>query len=505
MSGFPGEPSGASYRNRRYARLDQELARQMEHPARFARAPEPVEVVTIEKAGDFLELDFRRMFQWLGAGLKVAALLALIGALAGGTYAVLAKPRYTVSTDVLIDPALQVVANDVYTQPGQIDGQLLNAGSKLRVMTSGNVLAHVVDEEDLTSDPEFFDPAPAFSLSGLLGGGQAAAPDPKVAALKNLMERVSATADEKSFVATLKVSAQTVEKAINLSKAIVTSFQDELARAEAEGASRAATALDDRLDELKGEVLSAEKKVEDYRRMHNLSSSNGQLVSTQTMTQLNSEIVAAQSQVVAAKANYDALVSNGAKASSTDSPASAALATLINRAGNLEQQLDAQSMIYGARHPTIVRLRAELAAINDQIKAELDRSINAAKATLDKATASLNALTEKMDELKGSVFSDNESEVALRELERDAAAKRAVYESFLSRSRQIGQREHVDTTNVRVISTATPPAGRSWPPRTSLMIIVGGIAGFAIGLFLALARGIWQDLRLPPPPAPPRR
>jgi uncharacterized protein involved in exopolysaccharide biosynthesis len=112
---------------------------------------------------------------------------------------------------------------------------------------------------------------------------------------------------------------------------------------------------------------------------------------------------------------------------------------------------------------------------------------------------------EKMDELKGNVFSDNESEVALRELERDAAAKRAVYESFLSRSSQIGQREHVDTTNVRVISTATPPAGRSWPPRTSLMIILGAFAGFAIGLFLALARGIWRDLRSPSPAAQPVR
>ncbi|MEZ2128041.1 MULTISPECIES: GumC family protein [unclassified Sinorhizobium] len=497
MSGFPGEPSGASYRNRRYARLDQELARQMENPARFARAPEPAEPVTVEKVGDFLELDFRRLFQWLGAGLKVAAVLALSGAIIGGAYAVLAKPRYTVSTDVLIDPALQVVANDVYTQPGQIDGQLLNAGSKLRVMTSGNVLARVVDETGLANDPEFFDPTPAFSLSGLFGGNEAAAPDPKVVALKNLMEHVSTTADEKSFVATLKVSAQTVEKAISLSKAIIASFQDELAEADAEGAGRAAAALDDRLDELKGEVLLAEKSVEDYKRVHSLSSSNGQLVNSQTMTQLNSEIVAAQSQVVAAKANYDALVNSGAKASSTDSPASAALATLINRAGNLEQQFDTQSRIYGPRHPTIVRLKAELAAINSQIQAELDRSINSAKANLDKATASLNALTAKMDEIKGSVFSDNESEIALRELERDAAAKRAVYESFLSRSRQIGQREHVDTTNVRVISTATPPAGRSWPPRTSLMVILGAFAGFAIGLFVALARGIWYDLRSP--------
>jgi len=503
MSGFPGEPSAASYRRQRYPRTDKEAGGHMQTPARFA--PAPAEPITMEKVGDFLELDFRRIFQWLGAGLQVAALLALIGAFIGGAYGLLATPRYTVSTDVLIDSALQIVANDVYPQSGQIDGQMMSATSKLRIMTSGNVLARVVDDADLVNDPEFFDPTPSsFSLSALFGGDQPApsAADAKLIALKNLMQRVSASADEKSFVVTLRVSAESVDKAIALSKAIVVAFQDELAKADAEGAGRAAAALDNQLGGLKSAVLTAEQKVEDYKRTHGLSSSNGQLVSSQTMTQLNSEIVTAQSQVVAAKANYDALVRNGAKASSTDSPASAALAILIGRAGNLEQQLDAQSMIYGTRHPTIVRLKAELAAIDNQIQAELARSINSAKANLDKATASLNALTGKMNEIKGNVFSDNASEVALRELERDAAAKRAVYESFLSRSGQIGQREHVDTTNVRVISTATPPGGRSWPPRTMLLVILGAAAGFALGLFLALARGIWRDLR--PLPAPAR-
>ena len=346
-------------------------------------------------------------------------------------------------------------------RPGQVDGQVLNAGSKLRVLTSGNVLSRVVDELDLVNDKEFFDPTPSFGLSGLFGASNSEpAADPKLTALANLAQRVGTKADEKSFVATLSVSSESTDKAIAISQAIVKSFQDELAKAEADGAGRAAAALDDRLAQLKAGVQDAEEKVEAYKRENNLAaSSDGQLVSTQTLTQLNGQVVEAQSRVIAAQASYDALVAAGPNASTSDTAASAALTALRDKAGSLQQQLDAQSMVYGPRHPTIVSLTAEVAAVNAQLRTELNRVIAAAKATLDEANASLAALRASSDTLTGNVFSDNESQVALRELERDAASKSAIYESFLSRARQITEREQIDTTNVRVISTAVPPGG----------------------------------------------
>ncbi|TIP98762.1 MAG: lipopolysaccharide biosynthesis protein, partial [Mesorhizobium sp.] len=82
-------------------------------------------------------------------------------------YGLLSKQRYTVTTEILINPAnLQVVENDVYSQPGQVDSQILNARSKQRILTSGNVLARVVDELGLANDPEFLDPDQTASTSG---------------------------------------------------------------------------------------------------------------------------------------------------------------------------------------------------------------------------------------------------------------------------------------------------------------------------------------------------
>ena len=103
-----------------------------------------------------------------------------------------------------------------------------------------------------------------------------------------------------------------------------------------------------------------------------------------------------------------------------------------------------------------------------------------------------------MNDLQGRVFADNESEVALRELLRDAASKTAIYESFLSRARQITERGQIDTTNVQVISTAVPPNKRSWPPSTTILVGAGAVGGFGLGMLLAIAWGILRDMRRPP-------
>ena len=490
----PSKSSSANPAARPFSRSDYETAHRIGGPTVLPRAEEPT--VTLDKLGDFLELDFGRLFVWLRAGLRVATVLAVVGGIGGGAYALLSKPRYTVGTDILINPAnLQVVANDLYSQPGQVDSQVLNAGSKLRVLTSRNVLAHVVDELQLFNDPEFFDPTP--SLIQQITGVDGRVPDGKLAALESLEKRVNALADEKSFVATLLVSAETTDKAIRISQSMVKSFQEELAKGDAEGANRAAAALDNRLDQLKSDVQAAEERVEAYKRTHKLSSTDGKLMTSQSMTQLNAQLIEAQTRAIAAQASYDALVAAGQNANSPDPVAAAALVALRNKAGLLQQQLDAQSMIYGKRHPMIVRLGAELDAANALIKAEVERVVSGAQATRDRTASALAALNAKMDDLKGNVFSDSESQVALRELERDAASKTAIYESYLSRARQITEREQIDTSNVRVISTAVPPPGRSWPPRTMLMILLGLVGGFFLGALLAIGRGISRDLRQP--------
>lgn len=469
-------PQSARSAARSYARLNTRPVIELPRP----EAPH-AEPVTLERVGDFLELDLRRIFAWLRAGFVLTAVLAATGAIAGGAFAILAKPRFTVSSDILIDPAnLQVVGEDLYAAPGQMDAQLLAAGSKLRVLTSGNVLSRVVAELDLVADPEFVSPSTTQP--------------PDVAALASLRKAIGVSADERSFVATLSVTTESADKSIAISDAIVEAFRGELTAAESEGAARTVEGLNARLGELKAAVTEAEAAVEAYKRDNGLQASAGELTSALSLNQINAQVLDAQARLIEAQTAYDELISGGVVPGSAGTQQSA-LDGLRSQYATARQQLDSQSLIYGTRHPIITRLQGEVDALEGQMAAETTRVEAAAKARLDEARASLDALRQNSAAQQATVFTDNAALIRLRELERDAESRAAIYEAFLARSQQLAEQGQLDTTNVRVISTAVPPPARSWPPRTLVLIMAGGAAGLFGGVLLAIGLGAWRDLR----------
>ena len=123
------------------------------------------------------------LLRWLGAGVKWMVIGLILGLAAAALYAMTASPRYQVFTDLIVDPAsLNVVTNDVFTVSPQRDAQLLEVESKLRVLTSRNVLARVVDKLDLVHDREFADPG-AIEAWPAARAGPSLRPSPSIRTL----------------------------------------------------------------------------------------------------------------------------------------------------------------------------------------------------------------------------------------------------------------------------------------------------------------------------------
>jgi len=72
-------------------------------------------------------------------------------------------------------------------------------------------------------------------------------------------------------------------------------------------------------------------------------------------------------------------------------------------------------------------------------------------------------------------------------------ASRAVYESFLVRSRETGEQEQVDTKNIRIISKADRPLYRSSPPPSLILGLAAALLGFASGIGIVIMRGSAED------------
>jgi hypothetical protein len=82
----------------------------------------------------------------------------------------------------------------------------------------------------------------------------------------------------------------------------------------------------------------------------------------------------------------------------------------------------------------------------------------------------------------------------LREFEREAAAKRSVYEAFLLRAKETSERKDINTANVSVISKAFPPLEPNGPSR-AIVALAGLLLGFASGVGMGAMRGAYESLR----------
>ncbi|HWD12688.1 GumC family protein [Pseudochrobactrum sp. sp1633] len=451
----------------------------------------------VQQGWVFPAIGVSTIINWLLRYWWLILLLAALGAAIGIGFGKTAKPRFNAGTDILVAPSnLQLVPNDVYVPSVQAESQLMDIESKLRLLTSGNVLQRVVDELKLQDDPEFNGTQTGL-LSGILGGAKknADSANPEqaknIAALRELSSRIEARRPERSYLINLTVWAQEPEKAVLLANATAKAFQEEVAQNEQDGAARASRALTEPLNELKKAATEAEMKVAQFRNAQGLQTSNaGELVSTQSLTQINTQLVAALTRQAEAKSRYDELTSANNQAldpsSTLQSPTLTALRTQY---ATLKQRLDAMAMTYGSLYPELVSTQSQIAGLQTQIAQETSRILRAAKLDLDQANSVVETLRRQTEAARSAVSLDTDAQVTLNDLERDRLATTALYQTYLTRAQEIAQRQQIDATNIRIVSTALPPKSRSWPPGTAVLAVAGAVVGGGLGSALAMLLG----------------
>lgn len=433
-------------------------------------------------------------------GASALACLAL--ALA---YGLLATPRYTAVTQVIVDPTdLNITERSLRTPSQFSDAQIAQVESQVRVMTSESVLRRVVEAERLDEDEEFAGGPPtglaaivASLRTGFGPDGRTERNRPVLQAIRTLARGVTAKREERTYVVNLAASTREPEKSVRLADAMVAAFLKEQTEARGEAARRVATSLSARVAELRRRVETAESRVEEFKRANNIVAAIGQSVTEQQLVEANLRLGQARAAAEEAQARYDQIVKvqrgrgdpgavPDALQSQTVAALRAQLAEILRRQGDLEATR-------GPRHPDLAEIRAQERATRRLIGEELARIAVAARGNLDRARANERAAEQAAAALRSAVTSTSEASVRLRELEREVQANRSVYEAFLNRTREVVEQEQVDVANVRVISPAQMPDRRSSPPRNVVLLLAGLLGGLALGvgasLLLALRAG----------------
>jgi polysaccharide biosynthesis transport protein len=154
------------------------------------------------------------------------------------------------------------------------------------------------------------------------------------------------------------------------------------------------------------------------------------------------------------------------------------LGLLRQQLGEAQRRATGLGTSLGPQHPELLAAQQTLRDAQRSVGEEIGRIRQSARAEFDRAVANEKAISTQVDQLKREALGTSRDTVELRELERELESNRAIYQAFLTRARETSEFERIDTSNARVITTATPPLERVGPQRRA-MVTGAGLAGTA--------------------------
>jgi succinoglycan biosynthesis transport protein ExoP len=407
-------------------------------------------------------------------------------------------PQYQATSAVLVDPRQTKILQDaeVVGRPGTDNGAI---ESEVELIQSDALVRKVAEKLNLKDDDEFGSSGGILSVIKsvillpirLLSNSEASG-DPLSGVVDKLQKATSAKRRGLTYVIELNTWSRDAEKSAAIANTFVELYLAEQIAAKSEVTSRASRWLNERVDEMRVRVSASEKALETYKAEAGLfDGAAGENLSNRQLGQLNDQLIDARAKAASAHSKYEQLKQVTPErlrsaAASPDVLQSSVVSNLRGQYADQARQQAEREARYGPQHPIVATGRAQVADLERQISAEINRIVTSAKTEFEMAKASQESLETSLDELKEKAALYNQAGVKLRELERDVQANRDLFQSFLARAKQTSELS-LQIADSRVVSPARVPSSTSYP-RKGLIIGLGLFGSLGLGMALALGR-----------------
>ena len=369
--------------------------------------------------------------------------------------------------------------------------------SQIELIKSRDLMLEVVDSQKLRSVPEFSGAGfnPINTILALMGRKQ----EPKSldeTVLANLSDRMTVIRERDSAVISVFVRSTSPDLAAAIANAVAEAHVKRRGAQSVADTSDAVIWLQGEIDELRAKVSAAEKRVADYKVANGLFvGSNSTPMTDQTLSAVTQQITDAQQKKNDAQSRAElirGLVQSGRPLDGVaDVRNSVVISSLLQTMANLQAELAQKSTTLLDGHPTIKALRAQVAELQDQIRAESRKVAD----SLD-AEAKVQADLEQRlrDDLTRAQLASGDATkggVTLDSLEREAKAQRDLLETYLARYNDAEARSASNAAlpDVRIVADAAASAVPS-SPKTALIL---GAVGF-VALVLQVGAVLFGEL-----------
>lgn len=459
-------------------------------------------------------IDVFNLFSILRRRIRLILVLALLGLLGGLVAGKQITPTYTARSLVVVDPQQNAILGaESAVQPLATDEVALQ--TQLEFIRSPKMVARVMDELELFNDPEFnpalredegglmtaaLDIARALPSQLLIAAGFAESPEPpalsdyasaltaRTKAIQAFRRRMLVANDGGSYVISIGFTSYDREKAALIANETAEAYIAAQLEAKQQTSVGTRDWLDARIDELREEVNTAERAVEQFRAENDLVGVNGASLSEAQVGDINKELVVARANLAGLQARLRLIQDVRRRGDLTalgEVLSSPVIISLRQREAELLREEGEAALTYGDRHPRRQQLLSERQNIIRAISEEVQRTVTALENEAQAAAIRVESMESELDQVKGVNSRNLEAEVRLRELERNAAVARQLYETLLQRLREVAAREQNIRPDIRVMAAADPPTAPSSPgPR--LLALAGFVMMGAVGSMLAL-------------------
>jgi uncharacterized protein involved in exopolysaccharide biosynthesis/Mrp family chromosome partitioning ATPase len=413
-------------------------------------------------------------------------------------------PYYSSEARLLIESG-QTVFNRPQSEQGAGDERSVvepeAVQSQVQVILSRDLARQVVRDLKLDERPEFA-PQPGF-VSRLLGMAgirrEASQTTREDAALAVLAKNLNVYNFERSRVIAIDYSSPDPELSARIANAFAEDYLklQQISRANATRQSTQWLATE--IEALRTKVADAEAKVEAFRSKANLYvGANGTTLTAQQLGELSTQLTSAQTQKAEAESKAAAIraqLRNGGAIEVSEVLNSDLIRALVERRIMLRAALAEQSATLLARHPRIKELRAQIADLDGQIRAEAMTMVRSFEDSAKLAGARVDAVSNQLDQIKQQATTAGGQDVELRALEREARSQRDLLESFLGRYRDAASRSDPASVqpDARIISMASAAIEPTYPKKLPIILMAAlammllAAALSAIGVLMAAA------------------
>jgi exopolysaccharide transport family protein len=307
----------------------------------------------------------------------------------------------------------------------------------------------------------------------------------------DFLERVTVEPIRNSRLVNISFNAKDPVLAAKVANTLGKAYIDQNLETKLKAAQDAVAWLNTRIQEERKKVEAAEFKLQKYKEKHGIItdfSNDSESITAQGLSELNSKAIEAESRRVEAQTRYEQtrrLADNPGMLDSIPEILDNILIGSIKQSEvDLNKRLSELSKKYGAKHPQIIAIKAELRTLSRQKAAEIRKVVNSLKNEYEVALAREKSIKNALDKLKAESLDLNKKAITFGVLKREAESSRQMYDLLIKRFKETSLTEDIKTGNIRFVDRAETPR-HPIKPKKKLNLLLGLIVGLTLGVGLA--------------------